>query len=572
MVDTYACGIQMERPEEDLYGLTGFPQDIKPREVADWLRNNGVDLRDIPASERYAHKALGDPYYNALYRRTRSTKALYDAGFFDDGLEKLAQEYPASHPRFYCTSLEKIKANMVQAGSAAYGRMAVIFTTGGMAPIHNGHIAMMEEARRRLEAEGKVVVGGFFTPGHDSYVGQKYGGTAAISAAHRCAMVELAVRESDWLEVDPWAARYMPAEVNFTDVYHRLTKCINEHLWDWVDVYYVCGSDNAGFVDAIENRVIVIERSALSSKMAREGQHDHLDPAVRDYLLDLNPDTGTLPYLIRNEENDAIKGWAGFFGGEAEMEKRRVQLQSTVRLGIAQVFKSLGHQHKVHLLPVSEQRKKAKDIIRDRPVISLDPFFESTYAIHSTRYFALAEAQFSPLFRAERNGFKPLKEQAEGIPKGSYVLVEDDSVTGGTIMSAMALLPSGVDVEEVVLLSDFADYKDETYFDVVDLRDFIVGSYCGGLSVSLPNGKKGRAPYAAPFVSLRSRAKIPAEAEIEVSRIIWQANVRFFEGTGILIQNCDYAFQDFAGFLDWKQEVPVEDFCRWYVERLMDIV
>lgn len=572
MVDTYACGIQMERPEEDLYVLSGFPQDVKPIEVAHYLRNNGVDLRDMPASERYAIKALGDPYYNALYRRTRSTKALYDAGFFDDGLEKLAQEYPAAHPRFFSTNLEKVKANMVAAGPSALGRMAVIFTTGGMAPIHNGHIKMMEAAREHLEGEGKVVVGGFFAPGHDSYVGQKYGGTAAISAAHRCAMVELAVQDSDWLECDPWAARYMPAEVNFTDVFHRLTKFINEHLWDWIDVYYVCGSDNGGFINAIDGRVIVVTRSELSSKMAREGQHDHLNPAVRDYLLDLNPNTGTLPYLIRNEENDAIAGWAGFFGGEAEMEKRRVQLQSTVRLGIAQVFKSLGHQHKVHLLSVSEQRLKARAVIGDRPVISLDPFFNSTYRIDSTRYFAPAEAQFKPLFRAERTGFDVLSDQAKRIPQGSYVLVEDDSVTGGTIMSAMAVLPSGVEVEQVVLLSDFADYKDETYYDVVDLRDFIVGSYCGGLSVSLPDGRKGRAPYAAPFVSLRSRAKIPADAEIEVSRIVWQANVRFFEGTGIRIENCDEGFRAFARFLDWKPEVPVEDFCRWYVERLMDIV
>jgi len=572
MVDTYACGIQVERPEGSLWALADLSPDLSCQEIKRFARGKRFD--EMPSKERYAWKALGDDHYHRLYRKTHSTKALFDAGFFDDGLPQLASDYPSSISTFACTSFQKVADNLAKIGSTTLAKLAVLVTTGGMAPIHNGHIAMMEEARRRLQSQGVIVLGGFFAPGHDSYVGQKYGGTAAISAAHRCAMVELAVKDSDWLELDPWAARYMPAEVNFTDVYERMVRLLTNHAHG-IDVYYVCGSDNAGFADAIPGQVITIERTAISSKMAREGEHSHLDPLVRDYLVNLNPDTGNLPYLIRNEEDEAIHQWRDIMpGGQEELTRRRIQLQSTIRLGIAQMFKNCGQDHKVHLLPLSEQRAKAEKVIAGRPTISLDPFFESTHAIHSTRYFTLAGAQLAPLFRAERSGFRPLEEQAEDIPQGSYVLVEDDSVTGGTIMSALALLPRRVNVEEVVLLSDFADYKDDSYYDVVDLRDFIVGSYCGGLSVNVPDGwrniHKARAPYVAPFVSLRSRAKIPAEAEMEISRIIWQANVRFFKDSGITIEHCDLGFRRFTLHLDWTRDTPVEDFCRYYAERLME--
>jgi len=572
MVDTYACGIQMERSEEDLYELLGLDAETTTRlSVLRLFRD--TDLTELPAAKRYAVKAFSDPYYHQLYRRTRSTRALFEAGFFDDHLPKLAQNYTTFSSNFTCTSIQKAAANLEFLKPK---NPAILVTTGGMAPIHNGHIEMMEKAKRMVEARGFTVIGGYLAPGHDSYVGQKYQGTAAIPASHRVAMVELATQDSDWLDVDPWAALYMPAEVNFTDVVERLVYYLHDNLSlpSSFSVFYVCGSDNAGFVDAIPHRVVVVDRTGSSSKQAREGDHSHLNPLVRDYLLGINGSTGTLPYLIRNEEDEAIKSWAGIMpGGQEELTKRRIQLQSTVRLGIAQMFKSQGQEHKVHLLPLSQQRIKAEEVIAGRSTISLDPFFPSTYSIDSTRYFALAGAQTSPLFRAERAGFKKLEEQARDIPPGSYVMVEDDSVTGGTIMSAMALLPHGVQVEEVVLLSDFADYQDDSYYDVVDLRDFIVGSHCGGLSIDLPRGTtRARAPYVAPFVSLRSRAKIPPEVELEISRIIWQANVRFFEGSGILIQDCDPGFQALASYLTFQPDELVETFCRFYADALMEIV
>lgn len=560
----------MHRPLGDLYELLGFSVPVNSEDAAERGYQLQREQGELTADQRYAWKALSDYDYSLLYRENRSTEDLYNAGFFDDGLSKLVRDHEAYDPMFSTTPLQKLTNNFNQI-IVSKRRFAVLVTTGGMAPIHNGHIAMMESARDIAAQQGFDVLAGYFVPGHDSYVGQKYGGTAAIPAEHRCAMVELATQQSDWLDCDPWASRYMPAEINFTDVVRRLDSYITHQTGILVDVIYVYGSDNAGFSES--GRIsICVPRSEISSKLAREGNHDHLDPKVRDYLLSWDKlDTGELPYLIRNEENMAIEHWTLKVPIE-ELEKRRIQLQSAVRLGIAQLFKTLGQSNKVHLLPLSEQTRRAREVIGDRKTISLDPFFRGDRRIDSTRYFAISEAQFKPLFRGERQNYVSLKEQGAAIPAGDYLIVEDDCVTGGTIASAMSILPNNVNITGKVILSDYSDHAGTEYYDVVDLRDFIVGSLHGGLSVITGNGAKARVPYALPYVSLRARAKIPAQVEMEVSRIVWQANVRFFTGLDITLGDCDDGLQSLAANLGFTGNVSMADFCQWHVDRLLEPV
>ena len=572
MTDTYSCGIQMHRPEGDLYEILGIDPGMHFSNV--W--KHYFDRSDNPTpDERYALKALSDKFYSKLYEETRSTKDLYDAGFFDDGFPKLASKYYEGFD-LRTRSFAKARHNIrkLSHNQPTIGKVAILITTGGFSPIHNGHIEMMEAAKAKIEADGYTVVGGFFAPGHDSYVGQKYNGTAAIPAVHRCAMVELATRDSDWLELDPYPSRYLPGEVNFTDVYNAFRIAMQAECMMFPDLFYVHGSDNAGFskLDGYNGfRSVTIDRSEMSSKAAREGDHSILHPEVAEYLRTYKTlDTGKLPYLIRNEEDEAIADWAEFFE-PGEMTKRRIQLQSTIRLGIAQMFKALGHSHKVYLLSTSDQRVRAREVIGGRQTISLDPFFEGTHRLDSTRYFPVSHAQFKPLYRAQRIGYGTPDSQASLIPAGEYVLVEDDSVTGETIEQAKYWLPDGVNVTDIVLLSDFADYPDNDYYDVVDMRDFIVGSKEGGLSVIISSSNaKARAPYALPYVSLRSRAKIPPEAEMEVSRIIWQANVRFFEGTDIRVKHASPGFRTLAYEIGYSGETLMSQVCKQHVSALLE--
>ncbi len=565
MVDTYACGIEMHRPEGDLYDILEVPRG------SDFVTcgmhgNHRRKSEDFSADVRYAWKALSDPYYNALYNKTRTTEALYDAGFFDDGLEKLVEDYLLFDTDFSCVSDHKLVSNYNEIDHNTRN-VAVLFTTGGMAPIHNGHIAMMENARKQLEDKGFSVVAGYFCPGHDSYVSKKYNGTAAISAADRCAMVELAVQDSDWLSCDPWAARYMPAEINFTDIYRRFLKQYSGP----VQIFYVHGSDNAGFSAALPGHTVMVERSNISSKAVREGNLDHLDPKVREYFEGIGKtDTGELPYLIRNEEDMTVGHWERYFESKEVLDRRRLALQNAIRLGFAQLFKLSGMKNKVHLLDVTKQISEAKKVIGDQKTISLDPFFSGTYRIDSTRYFTPYGPQYKPLYRAARPGAEELADQFDKIPEGEYLLVEDDTVTGETINAVRNNLPPSVKIKGQVILSDFADYAGTEYYDVVDLRDFIVGSKHGGLSVILPDKTRGRVPYILPFVNLQTRAKVPANIEMELSRIIWQANITFFKKTGIKIIDCNIGFANFAYSSGWDPEDTVEDFCQKQLDYLLE--
>jgi hypothetical protein len=83
-------------------------------------------------------------------------------------------------------------------------------------------------------------------------------------------------------------------------------------------------------------------------------------------------------------------------------------------------------------------------------------------------------------------------------------------------------------------------------------------------------GRQARAPYALPYVSLRARAKIPAEAELEISRIIWQANVRFYTGLDITLNDCDIGLQKLAEDGGWSSTTPMEQYCQWHVDRLLE--
>jgi hypothetical protein len=155
-------------------------------------------------------------------------------------------------------------------------------------------------------------------------------------------------------------------------------------------------------------------------------------------------------------------------------------------------------------------------------------------------------------------------------------LVEDDSVTGSTINKARELLGKKAVIDQLVLLSDFGQYQGTWYHDVVDMRDFLFGSRHGGLTVKLIGDLAYttycRAPYVYPFVDLKSRAKIPAEFEIELSRKIVQANIEFFADTGIKIQNTDLGFSNYICMLGLDNaNQTMEQFCRDLLKNLETI-
>jgi hypothetical protein len=269
-----------------------------------------------------------------------------------------------------------------------------------------------------------------------------------------------------------------------------------------------------------------------------------------------------LPYLIRDDSSLCV---------DAPKSKITAFKDSLASL-LQTIFEEAGEPREVCYLGVEDQIVKASEVIGNRPVISLEPFFRNpknqTYLIESTRYFGVSSDQFKPKYRGARPESPSLSEQANAIPSGSYVLVEDDSVTGETIAMALSLLPKDVLVEQQVLLSDFASYQGTDYHDVVDLRDFIIGSKNGGLGVLMAFNTTGRAPYLMPYVSLRSRAKIPASWEKTFSLEVWKMNLEFYKDTNLLIRDVYPAFLHFARAAGFPSFISLEAFCRHHIEML----
>ena len=179
----------------------------------------------LPATgpdSRYAHKALRDLAYQAVYAQFKTSTALAEAGFFNDGLWPAVEVRTCWDTAILTTPFDKLLSALE--GLDPEQRVTVLLTTGAFSPVHAGHLALMSRAKDFLQAQGHLVVGGYLSPSHDDYVSTKQGGAAHMPIAHRLALCQEALADSDWLMVDPWEGRYAPTSLNFTDVLLRLER------------------------------------------------------------------------------------------------------------------------------------------------------------------------------------------------------------------------------------------------------------------------------------------------------------------------------------------------------------
>ncbi|KYQ46379.1 Nicotinamide mononucleotide adenylyltransferase 1 [Trachymyrmex zeteki] len=79
----------------------------------------------------------------------------------------------------------------------------ILMSCGSYNPPTNMHLRMFEIARDHLHRMGMhVVVGGVISPVHDAYAKKEL-----ASATHRCAMLRLALQNSDWIQLSTWETR-----------------------------------------------------------------------------------------------------------------------------------------------------------------------------------------------------------------------------------------------------------------------------------------------------------------------------------------------------------------------------
>lgn len=141
------------------------------------------------------------------------------------------------------------------------------------------------------------------------------------------------------------------------------------------------------------------------------------------------------------------------------------------------------------VIDVNEQINKANNDLVNDDIISLDCWYNKGKKFRFSRVFEYGGLQDRPIGYIHSD--LPLIDNDK-----VYTLVDDDVCSGYTIKTVASLLG----------LSKYNVYpmlKYDGVYDVVDVRDFIIGSEYGGLMTD-----KGRFMYVHPHVNLETRASL----------------------------------------------------------------
>lgn len=524
---------------------------------------------------KYINKILKDKYYSEVYKKYLNIDTVIKAGFILDDFDLDEEFYNLD---FLSTPVSKIINNLDKTKS---NNPVVLLTTGGFDPIHEGHLYMMEFAKETLEKNGFDVVGGYFSPSHETYVNTKpYCRTSCYERVELCQEV---VKNSNWLMIDPWESLYVRTYINFTDVINRLELYLQKHVNSNIKVAYVFGGDNSEFMYCFENMGIgiCIERDGYSDKFEEmkkkfTGKNNFFinnksivstyssrtirkrkayNISEKDYCLDDGD------YVIRNEGLTPLKNY--------KIEKNILQNAQNLFLDNLKILFSNTFENKLCIKDINMQKQLeiAELELNGENTISLDTYYKGTYSIETSRLFDISDVQKNYINLIGRIGFDNIEKQIENIKDGNYILVDDDSATGKTIREVTDLLPERINIDKIYLL---ASIFNEKIFDIVDLRDFIIGSESGGLVVRLPNKEVARAPYMLPYVSLKSRATIPVEKEMEMSINLWELNKEFYQKLGgkIKLSQTDYGFRKLMNYIGFNDNILLTDICDWHIKIL----
>jgi len=189
-------------------------------------------------------RLLIEPYYSVLYNKHGIDYCVDNGFFFNSNNVEINWR---NHVEIPCTPinfLELPNPNFKQR------KKCVLLQTGAHCPLHEGHIAMMEYSKSFLENHGYHVMGGYLSPGHDEYIKDK-NKDEYMPIHDRLEYANNLIKKDErlnWLAIDPWEGLFAPGAVNYTSVVYRL----QQYLAYWlpeekIEIFYVCGADNARF-------------------------------------------------------------------------------------------------------------------------------------------------------------------------------------------------------------------------------------------------------------------------------------------------------------------------------------
>ncbi len=562
----------MNKQEEYLWKILNLDKDFKCADVD--IAYSRIENKTNEV--KLAWKVLRDEYYSEVYKKYLNIDTVIKAGFILDSLELEDLNY-------YNLSLLTTPVSKLIDFKEQKENPIVLLSTGGFDPIHDGHIYMMEFAKEVLEKEGYNVIGGYLSPSHESYVSTKP--YYKINAYERLDLCQEYVKDSKWLMIDPWESIYVKTYINFTDIIQRLEQYLRKQVNSKIQVAYVFGGDNSEFMYCFEDKGIgiCVEREGYSEKFSEmkekfKGKNNFFisnKSIVSTYssrnirkrqgykYKEQNYSKEDGDYVIRNEGMIPLENYKEYVNNEKLKNAHKEFLEQLILL----INKAFDNKLDIKTIDMQVQLKRASSVLNNKRTISLDTYYRGTYDIETSRLFDVSDTQKKYISLIGRIGHDTIKNQIKKIKDGKYILVDDDSATGKTIREVMSRLPERINIEQIYLL---ASMLNEKIFDIVDLRDFIIGVQNGGLVVRLPNGEIARSPYVLPYVNLKSRATVPAIKEMEFSIKLWEMNKEFYQkiGENITLEQTDDGFKKLMNYVGFDKNTLLTEICEWHIKKL----
>lgn len=367
----------------------------------------------------------------------------------------------------------------------------ILLSTGGFAPIHYGHIAMMEAAKLHMESQGFRVRGGYVSPGHDDYVTLHKG--VPLYAPERIAYANNGLKDHDWLMVDPWEALGCTCSVNFTKVIEHLESLLN------CRVCFVVGSDNARFSLAFKEQglLCVVRRTEDVLPNEKYRSKNYLIGTDRVFIADNKPISGSSTQSRRNMSLT--------MGYKKKLILRCDDASDPYLDRLAGIL--IDYYMDIKFTEVSRQ-----SLPKIPNLISMDQMMRSSFGnLEMSRNYV--EGGYYKLGYINRPSTPPLREQVKAF-SGQYVsLFDDDIATGGSMTHAISLLRgAGSHVIEYCTYS-----RADKGTEIMDSRD-LLPLPDSGLVVQ---GK--RVPYIYPYVCPHVRASVLPQKAVEFSDRIRKA-------------------------------------------------
>jgi nicotinic acid mononucleotide adenylyltransferase len=501
-------------------------------------------------------KLLNDVFYRSMVEHGLSYSDLLESGWIntlysDQENKENYKVYSSNIPNHIFTSNKD--------------EFCILLNTGSYAPSHFGHIEMMLQAKIAVEAIGHEIDMIVLSPSHDSYVLNKSEDIKDWCIHRRIKSLQQTINEFPFdnkndqslFSIDTWESLFCNCPINFTDVIFKIEQNINNYFNKRVKVFYVFGSDNQLFINSFKFIPEYFKSKYFAVCVQRDGYPIEVKEKSENIIYTTNKNyfyeqsreirkktnannysqlthKETDIYGVRLDSSFALKNWINIYPQyEKQLNDTYFIFSENLKFGLFQAT-----EVQTESILEIEQKKYVLSLIKQNPnILNLDSctnYFGGQFNLELSRLFSLSSQQEHPISIVSRG------EENKNLLPGDYWLVDDDIASGNTVRLVKEKLTSqGINItKEISLLELFIqnNYHSKTIYDIVDTRDFLLGTNGGGLVCQTIDGNI-RFPYFSPWINLNTRAKIPYQKIKEFNLFILNANIEFFKTNSFITLN-----------------------------------